>query len=80
MAELQVLNSTDGLGAVQQVHCQIHRAHFDDQHLAKEGRRLAGDIAGVVRAFLDELIAAGWSEHGACTANLDKLARSPEDA
>ncbi len=65
------------LGAVQAVHWQIHRAHCDRQQVAEDRRCLAADIGEVVRTFLDELMAAGWSEEEARTANVHELAGSP---
>jgi hypothetical protein len=76
----QVPDSPDVLRAVQEVRWQIHRAHYDHQQVAEDRRRLGAEIGEVVRAFLDELMAAGWSEQEARSANVDKLARSSEDA
>jgi hypothetical protein len=49
---LRVLDSTDVLGALEQVHCQIHRAHCDHQQVAEDRRLLAAGIGEIVRAFL----------------------------
>jgi hypothetical protein len=73
----QVLDTPDLLGAVQDTHWQIHHAHCGYQHIAEERRRLAADIGEVVRASLDELAAAGWSEQEARDANVHELAGSP---
>jgi hypothetical protein len=65
------------LGAVQDVHWQIHRAHCNYQEVAEARRRIAADIGEVVRAFLDELVSAGRSEQEARSANALELAGSP---
>ena len=72
----QVLDSPDLLGAVQAVHWQIHRAHWDHQQVEEDRRRLAAEIDEVVRGFLDELLSAGCSEQDARSAHVDKLAGS----
>jgi hypothetical protein len=64
-----VLDSTDALGAVQDAHWQIQRAHCDYQHAAEERRQLAADVVDVIRAFVDELVASGRSEVEARDAN-----------
>ena len=71
-----MLDSPDLLGAVRAVHWQIHRAHWDHQQVAEDRRRLAAEIGDVVRAFLDELVSAGWSEQDGRSADVDKLAGS----
>jgi hypothetical protein len=73
----EVLDTPDGLDAVQAVHWQIHQAHCDYQPIAAERRRLAAVAGEVIRAFLDEPMAAGWSEEEARTANVHELAGSP---
>jgi len=75
----QVLDTTDGLGAVQAVHWEIHRAHCDHQQVAKDRRHLAADIGEIVRTFVGELVAASWSEQEARNANVHELG-SGEDA
>jgi hypothetical protein len=70
----QVLDSPDALGALQEVHWQIHLAHCGGQQVGEERRRLAAATGEVIRTFLDELIAAGWSEQEARDANLHELA------
>jgi hypothetical protein len=71
-----VLDSPDLLGAVRAVRWQIHRAHWDHQQVAEDRWRLAAEIGEVVRAFLDELVSAGWSEQDGRSADVDKLAGS----
>jgi hypothetical protein len=71
-----VLDSPDALGAVQDAHWQIQRAHCDYQHAAEERRQLAADIGDVIRAFVDQLVASGRSEREARDANVHELAGS----
>ena len=59
--------------AHRQIHRQIHRAHCDYQDAAEERRQLAVDIGEITRSFVDELIAAGWSEPEARNANVHEL-------
>ena len=58
----EVLGAPDQLQALQQIHWQIHKAHCDYERVAEDRRRLAADIGAIIRTFLDELMAAGWSE------------------
>jgi hypothetical protein len=76
----QMLDSPDVLGAVQAAHWQIYRAQCDQQQVAEDCRRLTAATGEVIRAFLDELMAAGWSAQEARSANASKLARSPQSA
>jgi ribosomal protein S19E (S16A) len=46
--------------------------------IRRHRRRLAAGIGEVIRAFLDELMAAGWSEQEARNAKVDELGRSSE--
>jgi hypothetical protein len=55
---------------------QIHKAHCDYQQAAEDRRQLAADIGEITRTFLDELVAAGWSETEARDANIRELAAS----
>jgi hypothetical protein len=73
----QALACPDVLGAIQAVHWQIHRAHCDHQQVAEYRRRLAAATGEVMGAFVDELIAAGWSEEEARTASVHELSGSP---
>ncbi len=72
----EILRAPDPLQAIQHVHWQIHRAHCDYQHAAEKRRCLAAEIGEITRTFLDELEAAGWSEHDARNTNVHELARS----
>lgn len=51
-----------------------HKAHCDYQQVAEDRRRFAATIGETIRAFVDELVAAGWSEHEARNANVHDLA------
>jgi hypothetical protein len=70
----EVLGARDPLQAIQQTHWQIHKAHHDYQHAAEERRQLAADTGEIIRTFLDELVAAGWSERDAREASVHDLA------
>ena len=70
----EVLRAPDPVQALQQVHWQIRHAHCDYQHTAEERRHLAAEIGETIRTFVDELVAAGWSEQEARNANVDQLA------
>jgi len=48
-SESEVLGSHDPLGAVQEVHWQIHDAHNDYQTAAEDRRQLAADIGELIR-------------------------------
>ncbi len=74
----QVLDSSDVLDAVQEAHWEIHRAHCDYREVAEARRHLAVDVGETIRAFLHELITAGWSEPEARDANVHELAGSAE--
>lgn len=75
-----VLGAPDPLQAIRQIHWQIHKAHCDYQHAAEDHRQLAAAIGEITRTFLNELVAAGWSETEARDANIDELAGSQEEA
>ena len=72
----EALCPPDPLQAIQQAHWQIHRAHCDYQDAAEERRQLAVDVGEITRSFVDELVAAGWSEQEARNANVHELAGS----
>jgi hypothetical protein len=72
----QVLGARDLLRALQQAHWQIHRAHCDYLKVAEDRRRLAARIGEIMGAFVDELVAAGWSEREARNAKISELADS----
>jgi hypothetical protein len=70
----QALGARDPLQALQQAHWQIHRAHCDYQDVAEDRRRLAARIGEIMGAFVDELVAAGWSVREARNAKIIELA------
>jgi hypothetical protein len=72
----EVLGTPDQLRALQRIHSQIYKPHCDDQRVAEDRSRLAADIGEIIRTFLDELMAAGWSETEARDANIGGLAGS----
>jgi hypothetical protein len=67
-------SETAVLGALQQAHWAIHGAFCDYQTAAEERRQLAADTGEVIRRFVDALVAAGWSEEQARSANVYELA------
>jgi hypothetical protein len=67
-------SQTAVLGALQQTHWMIDRAFHDYQTAAEERRQLAADTGEVIRWFVDALVAAGWSEEQARSANVYELA------
>ena len=75
----QVLDSPNVLDAVQAVHWQIHQAHCNYERVAEDRRHLAAEIGEIIRTFLDELVAAGWSEQQARNTDTHALATSEEE-
>ncbi|MGI8715462.1 MAG: hypothetical protein ACR2NR_20230 [Solirubrobacteraceae bacterium] len=62
------------LGELQEVHWAIHRAFSEHQQLAEDRRHLAAEIGELIAALVAELVAAGWSEEAAGTADVGQLA------
>jgi len=62
------------LGGLQEVHWMIHRAFSEHQHLAEDRRHLAAEIGELIAGLVAELVAAGWSEQAARTADVHQLA------
>jgi hypothetical protein len=62
------------LGELQEVHWAIHRAFSEHQQLGEDRRHLAAEIGELIAAFVAELVAAGWSEEAARTADVHQLA------
>jgi hypothetical protein len=75
----EVLGAPDPLKAIQRTHWPVDTAHHDYQQVAEDRRRLAADIGEVIRAFVNELVAAGWSEQEARNANVHEVASVEED-
>jgi hypothetical protein len=74
----EVLGARDPLAAVQQVHWCIRKS-FSEYQAAAEGRRqLAAELGETIRQFVDELLAAGWSEGQARDVNVHELAAQAE--
>ena len=69
----EVLSAPDPLQAIQHVHWQIHQAHCDHEQVAEDRRHVAVDIGEVIRTVVDELVAVGWSEREAHSANVHEL-------
>ena len=70
----EVLGAPNPLAAIQQVHWTVHKAFVDYQSAAEERRQLAADVGELIREFVQELVAAGWSEEQARDANVHELA------
>ncbi len=62
------------LGELQEVHWAIHRAFSEHQQLGEDRRQLAAEIGELTAAFAATLVAAGWSEEAARTADAHLLA------
>ncbi len=52
----------------------MRKAFIDYQSAAEERRQLAADVGELIREFIEELVAAGWSEEQANHANVHELA------
>jgi hypothetical protein len=62
------------LGELQQVHWAIHRAFCECQRIGEERRHLAAEIGELIAQMVAELVAAGWTEEQARTADARALA------
>jgi hypothetical protein len=62
------------LQAVQEVHWAIHRAFSEYQRIGEDRRHLAAEIGELIAQMVAELVAAGWTEHEARTADVRALA------
>jgi hypothetical protein len=62
------------LRAVQEVHWTIHRAFSEHQRLGEDRRHLAAEIGELIAGMVAELVAAGWTEDEARTADVRALA------
>lgn len=67
------------LGALQETHWQVHHAFCAYQSACEERRGHAAEVGETIREFLDALIAAGWTEKDARTANVHQLATTTGD-
>lgn len=70
----EVLGAPDPLAAIQQVHWTVRKAFVEYQSAAEQRRQLAADIGELIREFVEELVAVGWSEEKARNANVHELA------
>jgi len=61
------------LPKLQEVHWTIHRAFSEHQRVGEDRRHLAAEIGELIAAFVSELVAAGWSEEQARTADVHQL-------
>jgi hypothetical protein len=64
------------LPGLQQAHWAIHRAFCDYQNISEDRRHLAAEIGELIAALIAALVAAGWSEQTARTADVHQLATS----
>ena len=62
------------LQAVQEIHWTIHRAFSEYQRLCEDRRHLAAEIGELIAQMVAALVAAGWSEEQARTADVRALA------
>ena len=69
----EVLDARNPPAAIQNAHWRLHSAFIDYQTAAEERRQLAADAGELIRQFVDELLAAGWTEPQARNANLHEL-------
>jgi hypothetical protein len=74
----EVLGARDPLRAAQQLHWSIRKAFIAYQAAAEERRQLAAEVGETIRQFVDQLLAAGWSEQQARDANVHELAEPTE--
>jgi hypothetical protein len=65
---------TGVLQAVQEIHWTIHRAFSEYQRIGEDRRHLAAEIGELIAEMVVELVAAGWSEEQARTADVRSLA------
>ena len=62
------------LPKLQEVHWTIHRAFSEYQRLGEDRRHLAAEIGELIAGLVSELVAAGWTEDQARTADVHQLA------
>jgi hypothetical protein len=62
------------LAQLQEAHWAIHRAFSEHQQISEDRRHLAAEIGELIASFVAALIAAGWSEGAARTADVHQLA------
>lgn len=62
------------LGALEEIHWQVHLAFCDYQFACEERRQLAVDVGELSWQLTEVLCAAGWSEDAARDADVQELA------
>jgi hypothetical protein len=72
----EILGAGDPLREAQHAHWTIHHAFLDYQTAAERRRQLAAEIGELAGELIATLVAAGWSEHDAREANVQKLANT----
>jgi len=65
------------LPGLQEAHWAIHRAFSEHQQLTEDRRHLAAEIGELIATFVSELVAAGWTEQAARSADVRQLAAAP---
>ena len=65
---------TAALSELQAVHWTIHRAFSEYQRVGEDRRHLAAEIGELIAQMVAELVAAGWTEEQARTADVRALA------
>lgn len=65
---------TAALGELQAVHWTIHRAFSEYQRIGEDRRHLAAEVGELIAQMVAELVAAGWTEEQARTADVRALA------
>jgi hypothetical protein len=55
------------------------KAFIEYQAAAERRRQLAAEVGETIRQFVDQLLAAGWSEEQARDANVHELAAPAEE-
>ncbi len=64
------------LGALQEIHWQVHRAFCEYQSACEERRQLAAEVGELAAGLTDALCAVGWTKQDAQSANVHQLAAS----
>jgi hypothetical protein len=72
----EILGAPDPTREAQHAHWTIHHAFLDYQTAAERRRQLAAEIGELAGELIATLVAAGWSEHDAREANVQKLANT----
>ena len=62
------------LGALQEIHWQVHRSFCQYQSACEQRRQLAVEVGELAQQLADVLCAAGWSSQQARNADVHQLA------